>query len=121
MSDQSRINDPEGAEKRLPGERSVYDLAAEQQSRFGSPRNRNLAIVAMVVIFAIFAVIALVLWARAGSTPTEVKVNPEAGESRHEDEHASDQIKLSPEALAATAIEIEGVTQRPAVALIRVT
>jgi cobalt-zinc-cadmium efflux system membrane fusion protein len=122
MSDQSRINDPQGAETKLPGERSAYDVATEQHSRpgssFGSPRNRNLAIVAVVVVFAIFAVLVLALWARSGSKPTEVKVNSEAG---HEDEHAGDEIKLSPEALAATAIEIEGVTQRPAVALIRVT
>lgn len=125
MSDQPRINDPQGAETEQPGERSAYDVAAEQRSRlasrFASPRNRNLAIVAMVVVFAIFAVLALVLWARAGSKPSEVKVAKVNGEAEHEDEHAGDEIKLSPEALAATAIEIEGVTQRPAVALIRVT
>jgi cobalt-zinc-cadmium efflux system membrane fusion protein len=60
-----------------------------------------------------------VLWSRRNSpTATEVKVNTEAG---HEDEYAGNEIKLSPEALKAAAIEIEGVTQRPAVALIRVT
>lgn len=129
MSDQS-INDPnrrpeskevaEGPEV-LPGERSVYEVAVENRSRFSSPRTRNLAIVAMVAIFAIVAVLALVLWRRNDPKSTEVKVNTEAGEAGHEDEHAGDEVKLAPEALAATAIEIEGVTQRPAVALIRVT
>ncbi|HKZ78908.1 MAG TPA: efflux RND transporter periplasmic adaptor subunit [Pyrinomonadaceae bacterium] len=129
MSDQSRINEPnttrdgkpvtQGPE--MPGERSVYDVAAEKRYRFGSPRNRNIAIVTLVVIFAIVVVLALVEWTRDDPKHTNVKVNTEAGEAGHEDEHAGDEIKLSPEALAATAIEIEGVTQRPAVALIRVT
>lgn len=127
MSDQSRINDPnnsrdsrlvtEGSEM-LPGERSTYEVAAEKRYRFGSPRNRNIAI-ALVVISAIVTVLALVLW--SDSKPANVKANTEAGEAGREDEHAGDEIRLSPEALAATAIEIEGVTQRPAVALIRVT
>lgn len=128
MSDQS-INDPnregestqvvEGPEP-LAGERSVYEVATEKSSRFGSSRNRNLAIVAMVIIVAIVAVLAVVLWTRDAKS-TEVKVNTESGEAGHEDEHGADEVKLSPEALAATAIEIEGVTQRPAVALIQVT
>lgn len=129
MSDHS-INDPnrkpeskqvaEGSEPPL-GERSVYEVATEKRSRFGSPRSRNLAIVVFVAIFAIVAVLAFVLWRRNDPNSTEVKVKTEVGEAGHEDEHAGDEVKLSPEALAATAIEIEGVAQRPAVALIRVT
>jgi hypothetical protein len=128
MSDQS-ISDPDrGHEstqvadgpKMLPGEPAAYDVAAEQHARFGSPRNRNLAIVAIVVIVAIVAVLVVVFWTRDPKS-TKVKVNTEAGESGHEDEHAGDEVTLSPEALTATAIEIEGVTQRPAVAMMRVT
>jgi membrane fusion protein, heavy metal efflux system len=129
MSDQFKNNDPNSGRESeltrdtemLPGERSVYEVAVEKRSRFGSPRNRNIAIAALVVIVAVVAVIALVLWTRDAPKPTEVKVNTEAGEAGHADEHAGDEIKLSPEALAATAIEIEGVTLRPAVALVRVT
>jgi len=130
MSDKSRIDDPNDRRdnqqvserpEMFPGERSVYEVAAERRSRFGSPRNRNIAIVALVVIFAIVALLALVLWTRDDPKSTEVKVNTEAGEGSHKDEHAGDEIRLSPEALANTAMEIEGVTQRPAVALIRVT
>ncbi len=129
MSDQPRINDPNDRnesqrlteQSEMPGERTVHEVAAEKRSRFGSPRNRNIAIVALVVIFAIVSVLALLLLTRDDPKSAEVKVNTEAGEAGHEDEHAGDEIKLSPEALAATAIEIEGVTQRPAVALIRVT
>ncbi len=129
MSDQSNTNDPNSRRESeltketemLPGERSVYEVATEKRYRFGSPRNRNIAIVAMVVVFAIVAVLTLVLWTRKDPKPTEVSVRGKAGEAGHEDEHAGDEIKLSPEALAATAIEIEGVSRRPAAALIRVT
>jgi membrane fusion protein, heavy metal efflux system len=128
MPDQSRINDPNNrlnsealAETEIPGERSVHEVAAEKRFSIASSRTRNLAIVTVVIIFAIVAVIAIALSKRNDPKSTEVKVNTEAGEAGHEDEHAGDEIKLSPEALAATTIELEGVTQRPAVALIRVT
>ena len=130
MSDEPRINDSNSRSEskevtveaeRLPGERSVYEVATEKRSRFGSRRNRNLVIVALVVIFATVAIIAMVLWSRVTPTPAEVKAKTEAGEAGHEDEHATDEVTLSPEALTAAGIEIEGVTQRPAVALIRVT
>ncbi len=128
MSDQSRTPDPKDRREseltreteELPGERSVYEVAVEKRSRFGSPRNRNIAIVGMVVIFAIVAVLAIVLWARDDSPKaTEVKVNTET--AGQEGEHADSEVMLSPEALAAAGIEVEGVTQRPAVALIKVT
>jgi cobalt-zinc-cadmium efflux system membrane fusion protein len=129
MSDKFRTNDPNDAPESnltradpLPGERSAYEVAVDQNSRFGSQRNRNLAIVTMVVVFAIVATLAIVLWSRRNSPAgTEVNVKTEAGEAGHEDEHGGDEIKLSPEALTAAGIELEGVTQRPAVALLRVT
>jgi cobalt-zinc-cadmium efflux system membrane fusion protein len=130
MADQPRINDTNSSSEsqpvidetvRVPGERSVYDVAVKQRSRFGSQRNRHIAIVALVVIFATVTVLAIARWSRDNSPrTTEVKVNTEGGEAGHE-EHAGVEIKLLPEALTAAGIEIEGVTQRPAVALIRVT
>ncbi len=128
MSDQFKTNDPNSRREYeltketeiLPGERSAYEVASEKSSRFGSPRNRNLAILAVVVMFAIVAVLAIVLWARDDSPKaTEVRVNTET--ASQEGEHADEEVKLSPEALVAAGIEIEGVTQRPAVALIKVT
>lgn len=86
-------------------------------------RNRNVAIVSAVVIVALVGLLALLLWARGKNTDsTSVKVAAE-GEG-HGDEHGAgegQEVKLSPEALAAAGIELEGVTQRPAVALLRVT
>jgi len=83
-------------------------------------RRRNLVIIASVVLVAIVSVIGLVMWWRSEpSGSTEVNVKAGAGEAG-EVQAASD-VKLSPEALKSAGIEIEGVTQRPAVALLRVT
>ena len=105
-----------GEAETLPGERSAYEVAVERNSRFGNTRNRNVFIVAIVAVFAMVIVVALVMWSRGRSTGEAVKVEATA----HEDEHGQEVI-LSPEALEAAGIEIEGVTQRPAVALLRVT
>lgn len=100
------------------GERSTYEVATEKRSLFSSRRNRNVVIVAFVAIFAIVSVVALVLWSRRASPRSaEVTINTPG----QEDEHVGQEVKLSPEALAAVGIEVEGVTQRPAVALITVT
>jgi uncharacterized membrane protein len=115
MSDQFNINDPNSRRESevtnetdaLPGERSVSEVASEKRSRFGSARNRNISIVALVVIFAVVAVLAVVLWGRDDSRKaTEVKVNTET--AGQEGEHSGEEVKLSPEALAAAGIEIEG-------------
>jgi membrane fusion protein, heavy metal efflux system len=100
----------------LPGERSAYDVATEKRSRFGP---RNLIIAALVVLVAFVALLALLSATR--NPATQVKVNAEAESPGHEDDHAADEVKLAPEAIVAAGIEIEGVTQRPAVALIKVT
>lgn len=89
------------------------------------PRNRNVSVIATVTIVAVFAVVALLLW-RRGEAPasTEVKVKAEAGEAAHADEHGEgegEEVMLTPEAREAAGLEIEGVTERPAVALLRVT
>lgn len=77
-----------------------------------SKRNRNLIIVAAVFLVALVSIYLIFL--RAGEKPT-VNAGQEVEES-HEEE-----VKLSPEAMAATGIEIEGVTERPAVALLQST
>ncbi|HKO59809.1 MAG TPA: efflux RND transporter periplasmic adaptor subunit, partial [Pyrinomonadaceae bacterium] len=118
MSDQFPTNDPNRESDLLVGERSVYEVATERRSRFGSTRNRNLVIVTLVIVVAIVAVLTLVLWSR-NDPPAQVKVSTESMAA--EDEHAGSEVKLSAETLAAAGIEIEGVTQRPAVALLQAT
>lgn len=82
--------------------------------------NRNLLIVAGAVVLAL--VLALILWAGKDSA---ISNDQKAGaEAETDDEHGAgeaSEVELSPEALAAAGIEIVGVTQRPAVSLLRVT
>lgn len=87
-------------------------------SRGLSPRNRNLIIVGVVAVVALVVVLALVMGKRDAPKPTDVKV---AVETDEHGEGGGKEVELSPEALKAAGLEIEGVTQRPAVALLRVT
>lgn len=93
-----------------------------------SSRNRNLIIVAGAVVLAV--VLALIFMTRGDNTgDTGKKAAVEAGHEGEEggehaegDEHEEGgEVELSPEAIAAAGIEIVGVTQRPAVALLRAT
>jgi cobalt-zinc-cadmium efflux system membrane fusion protein len=81
-----------------------------------NPRFRQWVIVGAVALLALVAVVVVALWLRSGSAnqPTEKTSREKTGNSPSE-------VKLSPEALKAAGIEIEGVTQRPAVALLKVT
>ena len=82
-----------------------------------------------LALVAVFAVIALLLWRSGRATDTtEVKVSAEAGKAAEGEEHGEggehaegEEVMLTPEAREAAGLEIEGVTERPAVALLRVT
>lgn len=79
-----------------------------------SKRNRNIIIIAAVSVVALVGIYLIFLRASEKPAATVQKV-----EDTHKDE--GDEVKLSPEALAAAGIEIEGVTERPAVALLQST
>ena len=86
-------------------------------------RNRKVAAVAAAASVALVAVVGLLVWSRGGGAE-KTKVAVEAGAEKHADEHgegAGQEVELPPEALEAAGIEVEGVTQRPAVALLRAT
>jgi cobalt-zinc-cadmium efflux system membrane fusion protein len=68
----------------------------------------------LVVGVLIVALVAIVLWVRKPGPSKQI--NTEKAAEQHKDE-----VKLSPEALQSAGIEIEGVTQRPAVALLQAT
>jgi membrane fusion protein, heavy metal efflux system len=73
---------------------------------------RSIVIIAAVSLVAVVGIYLIFL--RADETPPTNA--PQQAEATHGDE-----LKLSPEALAAAGIEIEGVTERPAVALLQST
>jgi cobalt-zinc-cadmium efflux system membrane fusion protein len=107
---------PDGKHSRIEVETAM--ITARPPSR-----NRIVTIVSVVVIVALVVVLAMLMWSRGkDADSTSVKVAAE-GEA-HGDEHEAgegQEVELSPEALSAARIEIEGVAQRPAVALLRVT
>lgn len=78
----------------------------------------------MIVVGLVLAVVALgiAVWFFAIRRPAAAKPEVKA-EAEHAEEKGAlpEEVELSPEALQAAKIEIEGVTQRPSVSLLRVT
>lgn len=83
----------------------------------GNSRNRQLLIVgAVTLVMALIVIVAVALLLRRNSAK-----QPPANVTAEKAERSPSEVKLSVEALKAAGIEIEGVTQRPAVALLKVT
>lgn len=105
------------------GEHTRVEVETTTSSSQRPSRNRNVILVAAAAFAALVIVIALLMWSRGNKAEGDsVKATVKAGE--HKDEHgegAGREVALSPEALEAAGIETEGVTQRPAVALLNVT
>ena len=122
--DESEVKSREGAQSdRLYGERSAYEVAVEKETRFGSRRTRSIVIVVIVALVSLVALVAIyALFLRGDSErSTAINVNAETAKEAEHGAEEGEEVMLTPEALAAAGIEIEGVTQRPAVALIKVT
>ena len=82
------------------------------------PRKRFVWILTAVVAGLI--VIIGIVWLASRNSSTAVKIDTTKTEEEHGDESGKE-VKLDPEALESAGIEIEGVTSRPAVALLEVT
>lgn len=84
---------------------------------------------AWIIAFSIIALVALLsalfIWSKQSAPKgTEISVNTEKKDEHGDDEHKegeTKEVKLDPETLESAGIEIEGVTQRPAVALLKTT
>ena len=90
-------------------------FATMSRSRFSS--RQTLVIVAVVALVGLVAIVA-VLYMRSGRAEPK---NEAAAETKPGETEAPSEVKLSPEAVTAAGIEIQGVTQRPAVSLLKVT
>ncbi|HKR14687.1 MAG TPA: efflux RND transporter periplasmic adaptor subunit [Pyrinomonadaceae bacterium] len=77
-------------------------------------RNRNVVIIAAVSLVALVGIYLIFL--RSSERPAASVNTVQQAEDEHKNE-----VKLSPEAVAAAGIEIEGVTERPAVGLLQST
>jgi len=117
------VTDGEAAEVVTEHRRSQIDgepvtEVTSVETRRSPHRNRNLVIVAA---FALLALIVLVLLVRSRNKPVgQETAGAEAAEGS-EKTSVPNEVALSPDAMKAAGIVIEGVTQRPAVSLLRVT
>ena len=82
---------------------------------------RNVVIVGVVAIVAFVAIVGLIVWRVRGTKPPAKAVSEEAKHGESKEASERQEVVLSPEALRTAGIEIVGVTQRPAVALLTVT
>jgi cobalt-zinc-cadmium efflux system membrane fusion protein len=77
------------------------------------------AIAAAVIGFIVLSTLAFIWAKRSSAGSTNVAVKTETGEEKKQGE--AKEVKLDPEMLESADIEIEAVTQRPAVALLKTT
>jgi cobalt-zinc-cadmium efflux system membrane fusion protein len=85
-------------------------------------RQRNIVVIASVAVVAIIAILVALLWSYRRETKPSPNAGTEVGKKANNKEAGeSKEVILSPEALKTAGIEIAGVTQRPAVALLTVT
>ena len=82
---------------------------------------RNIVIVGVVAIFALVAIVGLIVWRGRETKPPAKAGADEAKQGESQETTETREVVLSPEALKTAGIEIAGVTQRPAVALLTVT
>lgn len=83
------------------------------------PRNR-FALILTLVIVAVVGIGAIAWMATRKSADTRVEIS-EKKEDGHSENETGKEVKLYPELLESANIEIEGVTSRPAIALLDVT
>ena len=78
---------------------------------------------AWILTAAILALVGIVgiAWMANKKSAADVNVETAAAEEGHSENETGHEVKLEPETLATANVETEGVTQRPAVAMLRVT
>lgn len=123
MSGQTGHHEGDEADLARLEENFDRDGDASEKAAGGEPRPKSMfAWILTAVIVAIFAIAGLAWIATRGSS-TSVKV--ESGEEKKEEGHSEDEegkeVKLDPESMESAGIEVEGVTQRPAIAKLYVT
>lgn len=112
-----------------PGAAEIVETEVVERRRTFAPRNRRtVALVALVALVGLAAIIFLVSRRQGAADKVAVTATTAAkdadGHAAGEEEHGAEEgaeVRLEPEALASAGLEYEGVTQRPAVSLLRVT
>ena len=103
-------------------ERALVEISSERRTRVRFKANRTALIIGAIALVAVLAF--AFLWSRSIRN-ARTNEQASAAVSEHADEYsgeeAGSEVRLEPETLASAGLEYEGVTQRPAVALLRVT
>lgn len=109
------------SEKIIYEENKVEESDVENSSD-GNNISRNKKLLATSVTIAVIALLILLVgaWLLMRSNSTITANEKENAESKHKDE-VGKEVKLSPEILESAKFEYEGVTQRPAIALLKAT
>lgn len=103
-------------------EREVLTEAEETETEtVADKKNNKLSWVITLAIIAVVALVGLFWIAGKRSGQTQVKIENTKEEKPAEEHEEGQEVKLDPETLASANIETEGVTQRPAVALLKTT
>ncbi len=92
---------------------------AMEEHPAGPSRQGLFVTIGAAALIVLLAVLTYVWWARKSSRTMADGAHAEAG---HADEHGANEgkeVKLEPDAMTAAGLAIEGVTQRPAVALLQ--
>lgn len=110
-----------GDESGAPFRETTVKSEYVRVERFRALLSKRNLVTALIIALVAFVALALVLWRRntapaTNETATETR---EGQGARHADEGA--EVRLEPETLASAGLEYEGVTQRSAVGLLRVT
>lgn len=75
----------------------------------------------VVALFAIAGVVWIATRSSSSATNVEVEAGPEKKEEGHSEDEEGREVKLDAESAESAGIEVEGVTQRPAIAKLYVT
>lgn len=97
------------------------DKTADEEVDTEKRKRRFVPWLVALAIIGIAALFALLLIGSTNSGNDKTEVNVETEGDNHSDEETGREVKLDPESLNSANIEIEGVTVRPAVALLKTT
>lgn len=88
-----------------------------------APESKPRKMFAWLLTVAILALVGIVAvaWMSSKKSTTDVNVETAAMDEEHSENESGREVKLEPETLASANIEIEAVTQRPAIAKLYVT
>lgn len=107
-------------ESNLDNESSDDDIQSDESTL------KRRGLMPWIIAAGVLAVIGLItlalVWSRQSTTDkTEVSVTAEKKEDEHSEGEEAREVSLDPEALESAGIEVEGVTSRPAIALLWTT